>query len=121
MISRTLRGLLPLLCLLSCTSATPGPVPVDLDELAPAVTDVQLSEALLIEVPVLLRDSLQQVFYERALADNGYDSVRFDAEMWLVRQEPEWVDSLLRRVEEEVARRKAGLRGDPDRPARLNR
>ena len=101
----------------SCARSGPGPPPVDLDQLAPVVTDVQLAEVLSNELPTVVRDSLAVVFYVNALADHGYDSVRFKEEMWEVRREPEWVDSLLLRVEEEIARRKVGQAVDPDRPA----
>ncbi len=83
---------------LSCTSPDAGPPPVNLDNLAPLVAELQVAEALATEVPVLVRDSIRQVFFDRVLADHQMDRTTFDSLTWIVRKEPNWVDSLYSKV-----------------------
>ncbi|NJC25378.1 DUF4296 domain-containing protein [Neolewinella antarctica] len=87
-----------LLC--TCASASVGDPPVDLNALAPILTDLQLAESLTNEVPVVLRDSMREVYYDNVLSDHQTTRAEFDSLMWIVRQEPVWVDSLYTQVGE---------------------
>lgn len=91
----------------SCAQPGPGAPPPVLDRLVPVVTDLQLAEALTNEVPIIFKDSLRQVFYQRILADHQLDQPAFDSLMWIVRAEPEWIDSLYLRVENTLTEREA--------------
>ena len=88
-----------------CANPMAGPPPTDLDELAPIIADLQLVEALNGEMPVVLRDSLREAYYDKVLADHGTDRATVDSLMWLVRQEPEWMDSLYTQVGEILGRK----------------
>jgi len=90
---------LSLLFLLTrCASPSAGPPPVDLDELAPMMADLHVADALATEVPVLIRDSIKQVYFDQVLKDYSMNEATFDSLTWIVRQEPEWVDSLYTKI-----------------------
>ena len=96
----TLR-LLPfllLICLSRCADVDPGPPPVDTDRLSRTLADLQLAEALVSEVPVILRDSMQALYYESVLEEYGYTRESFDSVMWIIRSEPVWIDSIYTRA-----------------------
>lgn len=90
--------LLPLLFVTACADSGPGDCPVDLDRLAPAVAEVYLAESLASEAPILVRDSLRQVYYRRTLADRDLTPSAFDSLLFIVRREPEWIDTLYSRA-----------------------
>ncbi len=90
--------LLSLAVFTRCTSPDAGPPPVDLDMLAPLMADLQVAEALATEVPVLVRDSMRETYFDRVLADHQTDRATFDSLTWIIREEPSWVDSLYARV-----------------------
>lgn len=86
------------LWLAGCASPDAGPPPVDLDLLAPLMADLQVADALATEIPVVVRDSIRQVYFDRVLADYGTDRAGFDSLTWIVRREPVWIDSLYEKV-----------------------
>ena len=88
----------------ACADPGPPPPPPEAEELVAVVTDVHIAEALANEVPVLLRDSMREVFFDRTLADHGLNREQFDSLLWIVRAEPVWLDSLYTRVGERLAR-----------------
>jgi len=90
-----------------CASPDAGPPPVDLDILAPVMADLQLADALSTEIPVLLRDSIKNVYYSRVLEDYDMDQATFDSLTWIIRQEPTWIDSLYTRVGDLLAKLEA--------------
>ena len=103
MLSRYLLLLATLLT--GCASLDPGPPPVDTEELAEVVADLQLGQSLVAEIPVVIRDSMQTVYYENILAEHGLTRQEFDSMMWLVRAEPQWIDSLYSRAGALIATR----------------
>lgn len=111
-----MKRLLPLLLLFSCAEAGPPPLPPEAETLVPVMTDLQLVEAIMPEVPVMVRDSMRDVFNERTLADHGLDQERFDSLLWIVRAEPVWIDTLYSRVGDELARRIAERTRKRNRP-----
>jgi|GEM_PF-2005518 len=97
--TRRLRFPIFLLCALTtCASPDAGECPVDLDELAPLVSDLQLAEAMTSEIPVIIRDSMRAVYFANVLAEYDTDQRTFDSLTWIVRREPAWIDSLFTRV-----------------------
>ncbi|THH35570.1 hypothetical protein [Neolewinella litorea] len=92
------------LLLLGCAEMNPGPPPVDTARFGRVIGDLQLAEALVAEVPVLVRDSMQAVYYDSVLADHGFTRREFDSIMWIIRQEPAWIDSVYTRAGEIVSR-----------------
>ncbi|PPK88110.1 hypothetical protein CLV84_1074 [Neolewinella xylanilytica] len=86
--------LLPLVLTAGCANVIPGPPPVDVDRLAQTIAELQLAESLVTEVPVIIRDSMQTVYYESILADHGFTPEEFDSVMWIIRSEPIWIDSV---------------------------
>ncbi len=86
--------LLPAMLFFTCANVDPGPPPVDTNRLSRAIADLQLAEALAAEVPVIVRDSMQTVYFESVLAEHGYTRESFDSIMWIVRSEPVWIDSV---------------------------
>lgn len=90
-----------LLC--TCGSAISPKPPLNMEQLAPVLADMQIAEALTNEIPVVVRDSMREVLYDRVLADHQTNRVEFDSLMWIVRQEPAWVDSLYTKVGEILA------------------
>lgn len=95
---RILTVLILLAILSACVAPASPPPPPEATYLAPVVADLQIAEALTGEVPVLLRDSMRDVFYDRTLADHDLDRATFDSLLWIVRAEPEWIDSLYSQV-----------------------
>ncbi len=93
----------------ACSDSVPGEPPVDLDALAPLVADMQLAEGLATEVPIIVRDSMREVYFERTLSAYGSNRAEFDSLLWLVRQEPRWVDSLYSRVGVIITRQQAEM------------
>ncbi len=85
-----------MLCLLvlGCANVDPGPAPVDVDRLSQTIAELQLAEALIAEIPVVVRDSMQTVYFESILADHDYSRTEFDSIMWIVRSQPVWIDSV---------------------------
>ena len=75
------------------------------------VADLQLAEAITAEIPVLLRDSMREVYFDRTLAENGTTRAEFDSLLWIIRQEPAWIDSLYTQVGEELSRRQVRQEG----------
>lgn len=100
-----------LVLLTACVQPGVGEPPVDIHELAPVVADLQLAEAISAEIPVLVRDSMRQVYFDRTLAENGLSRAEFDSLLWIVRQEPAWIDSLYTQVGEVLTRRQVGREG----------
>ena len=86
-----------------CASLDPGPPPVETEPLARLIADLHLAQSLVSEIPIVIRDSMQGVYYEAVLAEHGYTRQSFDSVMWLVRQEPVWVDTVYTRAGEMVA------------------
>lgn len=95
--------LLPLL-LVGCTPDSIGPAPVDVERLALTLVDLQLAEALKSEIPAVLRDSMQTVYEDNVLADHEFTRASFDSTMWIIRKEPEWINEVFSRVNDEIAR-----------------
>ena len=90
-------SLLPLLIALltvGCADINPGPPPVEAERLARVVADLTIAQSLVAQVPILVRDSMQTVYYENVLADHGLTRPEFDSLMWIVRSEPAWIDSI---------------------------
>lgn len=100
-----------LIILASCAEPGAGEPPVNIHELAPVVADLQLAEAITAEIPVLVRDSMRQVYFDRTLAENELSRAEFDSLLWIVRQEPAWVDSLYTQVGEILSRRQVDREG----------
>lgn len=69
-----------------------------MDRLAGVLADLQVAEAMSVEIPVIVRDSVREVYYDRVLADHDYTRASFDSLSWIVRQEPAWIDSLYNKV-----------------------
>ena len=87
-----------------CANVDPGPPPVDTAQLAQVIAELHLAESLVAEVPVVVRDSVQAVYYESVLADHGYTRAEFDSIMWIIRSQPIWIDSLYTQAGVIVAR-----------------
>lgn len=104
---RKILLLLLAVVLSSCTSPDAGPPPVDLEFLAPLVAELQVAEALSTEVPILVRDSMKEEFFDRVLADHHTDRATFDSLTWIIREEPSWIDSLYSKVSVILAKKKA--------------
>jgi len=97
--------LITLVLLLSaCTSPGAGDCPVSMDLIAPVMTDLHLIESIAIEIPIQVRDSMEQVYHDKVLQDHQLNRESFDSLIWIVRQEPAWIDSLYTRVGEALAR-----------------
>ena len=93
-----------LACLLTaCAQPDAGPPPVDINELAEVVTELQLAEAITNELPIIYRDSMREDYYDYVLTDHGTTRQEFDSLMWIVRREPAWVDSLYSKVSDRLA------------------
>jgi hypothetical protein len=96
-----------LLLMAGCASPDAGSPPVDLDRIAKVMADLQIADALGTEVPVLIRDSVKQVYFHRVLEDHQLNLDAFDSLTWIVRQEPAWIDSLYTRVGDLLAKMEA--------------
>lgn len=88
----------------ACPQNGPGPPPFDIDQVAPLIAELQLAEALTGEVPVLVRDSMREVYMQSILSEHGLNQEEFDSLMWIVRQEPVWIDSVYSRAGEIISR-----------------
>ncbi|CAH1002326.1 hypothetical protein LEM8419_03233 [Neolewinella maritima] len=97
--------LLPLLLATSCASLDPGPPPVDIVALSEVIADLQLAQSITTEIPVAVRDSMQAVYHESVLAEHGLTRRSFDSLLWIVRQEPQWIDTVYSRAGELIARK----------------
>ena len=93
--------------LTGCASLDPGPPPVDVEELSVVIADLQLGQSLVAEIPIVIRDSMQGLYYDSILAEHDLTRQEFDSMMWLVRAEPQWVDSLYSRAGAVIATRMA--------------
>jgi hypothetical protein len=62
------------------------------------MADLHVADALATEVPVLIRDSIKQTYFNQVLKDYSMSEATFDSLTWIVRQEPEWVDSLYTKI-----------------------
>ena len=102
---------LSLFLLQACAQPGAGPPPLNIGEIAPLVADLQLAEAIAAEIPVLLRDSMREVYFDRTLAENGTTRAELDSLLWIIRQEPAWIDSLYTQVGEELSRRQVRQEG----------
>ncbi len=98
-----------LLLLCACADNRPGPTPVDTQTFGRIIADLELAEAASAEVPVMLRDSISTLYYDSVLADHGYTRAEFDSIMWIIRSEPEWIDSVYTRAGEIVSREMINL------------
>lgn len=107
-----LLPLLAILLLTACANPGPPPAPPETRSLAPVVAELQLAEAMATEVPVLIRDSMRQVFFDRTLADHNLNREQFDSLLWIVRAEPVWIDSLYSRVGDILSRMDAEHKGE---------
>lgn len=96
-----------LLVVTACAQPGPGEPPVALEEFAPLIAELQLAQGLTNEIPVIVRDSMREVYYDAVLAEFGTNRAAFDSTLWLVRQEPEWVDSLYTRVGDILSKKQA--------------
>lgn len=96
-----------LLLFAGCAQPGPGEPPVALEDFAPLIAELQIAEGLTNEIPVVVRDSMREVYYDAVLTDFATNRAEFDSILWLVRQEPEWVDSLYVRVGDILAKRQA--------------
>ena len=90
--------------LAGCANVDPGPPPVDTARMARIIADLNLSEGLVAEVPVIVRDSMQAVYFDKVLGEHGLTREQFDSIMWVIRREPAWIDSVYTRAGEIVAR-----------------
>jgi len=98
MIRRTTLPFLAFCLFTTCASPDAGKCPVDLDKLAPIVSDLQLAEALATEIPVPVRDSMREVYFNNVLAEYDTDRHSFDSLTWIVRSEPAWINELYTKV-----------------------
>lgn len=93
---------------LGCANVNPGPPPVDVDRLATVVAELNLAQSVSSQAPVIVRDSIQAVYFDKVLADHDLTRPEFDSLMWIVREEPVWIDTIYSRAGEIVARRMVG-------------
>lgn len=90
--------------MLGCGRGKPGPPPIDTELISRVVADLSLAQALIAQVPILVRDSMQSVYHDSVLADYGLTRSEFDSIMWIVRREPLWIDSVYTRAGDIVSR-----------------
>ena len=76
--------------------------------MARIIADLNLSEGLVAEVPVIVRDSMQAVYFDKVLGEHDLTREQFDSIMWVIRREPAWIDSVYTRAGEIVAREMVG-------------
>lgn len=93
-----------LLIVAACAKPGPGSPPVDADFLSEVIADLHLAQALSDQVPVVLRDSMETVYFEKVLADYGLTRQEFDSLIWIVRSEPAWIDTIYTRAGVRVSR-----------------
>lgn len=91
------------LSLLACTPASVGEPPFDTEPLSKLIVDLHIMEGLSIEIPVTLRDSMKEVYFNHILEDHGFTEEKFDSLMWIVRSEPIWLENFYRTVSDKVA------------------
>lgn len=98
-------SLLALFCLaVGCAESGPGEPPVDTPLMGRVVADMHLAESVLGEVPILIRDSMRDVYYDNTLAEHDLSRAEFDSLMWIVRSEPAWIDSVYTLAGEHLSR-----------------
>ncbi|MEM7572482.1 MAG: DUF4296 domain-containing protein [Bacteroidota bacterium] len=93
--------------LVACAEPNAGPTPAEVQKLAPILAELHLLEALINELPLSLRDSMRVEWYQNVLSDQQMTLAELDSLSWLMRSEPEWLESTYREVQEELARRSA--------------
>lgn len=96
-----------LVVFVACAKPGPGEPPFNLERLAPLIAELQIAEGITNEVPVVVRDSMRQVYYDAVLHEFSTNRTEFDSLLWLVRQEPAWVDSLYTKVGDILSKRQA--------------
>ena len=102
---KLLTAILPTLIVLAgCADVDPGPPPVDTARMARIIAELNISEGLVAEVPVIVRDSMQAVHLEEVLGEHDMTREAFDSILWIIRREPAWIDSVYTRAGEIVAR-----------------
>ena len=62
------------------------------------MTEIHLAEALAFQAPAQVKDSMQELYFNKVLEDYQLSRESFDSMIWIVRQEPVWVDSLYSRI-----------------------
>lgn len=105
-----LSPLVLLLLLSACAPQKVGPPPVDIDRLAALTLDLHLAEAVVTEIPVIVRDSMRDIYLEKTLAEHNYTQIEFDSLTWIIRSEPVWIDSLYQRVGDLLDEKKATIK-----------
>ncbi|MEL7377136.1 MAG: DUF4296 domain-containing protein [Bacteroidota bacterium] len=100
-------GCFLVLALGSCAQAGPGSPPAEVQDLVPVLADLHLLEAMIDELPLALRDSTRQIWYDNTLADHNMTFAEFDSLTWVLRSEPEWLTEVYTKVGEELAVREA--------------
>lgn len=93
--------------LAACAEPNAGPTPAEVQKLAPVLAELHLLEALINELPLSLRDSMRAEWYQKVLTDHQMGLTELDSLTWLMRSEPEWMESTYREVQEELAKRSA--------------
>lgn len=76
--------------------------------MARVIADLSLAEGLVAEVPVIVRDSMQAVYFDSVLAEHDLTRPAFDSLLWIVRREPAWIDSVYTEAGNIVAREMVG-------------
>ncbi len=96
----------------TCASPGPGDCPVDMEILVPLMTELHLAEGLAKKAPSQFQDSMQEVYFVKVLEDHQLEKEDFDSLIWIVRQEPVWLDTLYTRIGVALARLEAERGGD---------
>jgi hypothetical protein len=86
-----------------CAQRDADPPPFDVARVARVVADLHVAQSLINEIPLAVRDSMQAIYYDSTLAQYELTRPEFDSLMFVVRQEPAWVDSVYTRAGEIVA------------------
>ena len=106
---------LGLMAMAACSPLETGPSPVDATYLAPIVTDLQLAEAIVGDIPTVIRDSMRKVYYDRVLEQHQISQEVFDSLMWVVRKEPKWIAELYQLVNDQLAKVEAEQQRKPEK------
>jgi hypothetical protein len=89
---------------MACPRKTAGEMPGDVDRLVNTVVELHIAKGLLDEVAVTIQDSMTQVYGENIVRDNGFTVEEFQEQMWLIRSEPEWMESFFTLVSDELSK-----------------